>query len=37
MKDQIVFGTKQWGGKRQIILPINRWLSHTRKGRGKKT
>ena len=24
MRDQRVFGTKQWGGKRQIILPINR-------------
>jgi hypothetical protein len=31
MRDQRVFRTKQWGGKRQIIFPINRWLSHTNK------
>jgi hypothetical protein len=24
MNDQSVFGTKQWGGKRQIILPISK-------------
>jgi hypothetical protein len=24
MNDQSVFGTRQWGGKRQIILPINK-------------
>jgi hypothetical protein len=33
IRDQSVFGTKQWGGKRQIIFPINRWLSQTRKMR----
>jgi hypothetical protein len=36
MNDQSVFGTKQWGGKRQIILPISKWLSHTRKMGCKK-
>jgi hypothetical protein len=33
IRDQSVFGTKLWGGKRQIIFPINRWLSQTRKMR----
>jgi hypothetical protein len=36
MRDQSVFSTKQWRGKRQIILHINRWLSHTRKEGGPK-